>query len=137
MGCNQDDGVVGDGWLSTVEVTGLTPGNTYYIQVDRWGTADPGYFGIEVFDLNTLSTEDVNVNELFTYFPNPVSNNLTIRAQKNIQNVAVYNILGQEVLNNIPNTVESTVDMSNLKTGAYFVKVTIDNKTETIRIIRN
>lgn len=86
----------------------------------------------------TLSTEDFLFNDkLFTYYPNPVSNNLTIQAQKNIQNVTVYNMLGQEVLNNIPNTVESTVDMSNLKTGAYFVKVTIDNKTETIRVIRD
>lgn len=85
----------------------------------------------------TLSTEDVNANELFTYFPNPVSNNLTIKAQKNIQNVAVYNMLGQTVINSAPNTIESNVDMSALRAGAYFVKVTVEGVTETIRIIRN
>lgn len=136
LGCSQD--VVAN-FLSTVEITGLTAGNTYYIQVDRWGTADPGYFGIEVMDMATLSTEDLQANnqELFTYFPNPVSNNLTIKAQKNIQNITVFNMLGQTVINNVPNAIESNVDMSALKSGAYFVKVTVDNQTETIRIIRN
>jgi hypothetical protein len=66
-----------------------------------------------------------------------VTNNLTLRAQKDIQNVAVYNMLGQEVLRTAPNAVDSNVDMSALNSGAYFVKVTIDNISETIRIIKN
>ena len=139
LGCDQDGGDLGDGFLSTIILTGLDPGATYYIQVDRWGTQDPGYFGVEVFDMQTLSNNDIqtDTDKLFTYYPNPVTDNLTLNAQKNIQNVEVFNMLGQRVLNSLPNSVESTVDMSNLKTGAYFVKVTIDNTTETIRVIKN
>lgn len=73
----------------------------------------------------------------FTYFPNPVTNSLSLRGVQNIQNVAVYNMLGQEVLRTAPNNPASDVDMSNLQTGAYFVKVTIENTTKTIRIIKN
>jgi hypothetical protein len=46
-------------------------------------------------------------------------------------------MIGQEVLKTTPNKVENSIDMSALQTGAYFVKVTIDDKTETIRIIKN
>lgn len=36
----------------------------------------------------------------------------------------------------IPNTLTSEVDMSNLSQGAYFVKVTINDATQIIRIIK-
>jgi len=45
-------------------------------------------------------------------------------------------MLGQEVIKMMPNTVNSDVDMSSLSQGSYFVKVTINNTTQTIRIIK-
>jgi hypothetical protein len=59
-----------------------------------------------------------------------------LNAQKDIQNVAVYNMLGQEVIRTAPNTVNSTVNMNELSQGAYFVKVTIGNQIKTLRIIK-
>jgi hypothetical protein len=84
----------------------------------------------------TVGTQDYNMNELFTYYPNPVNNTLTLKGAKAIQDVAVYNMLGQEVLRTAPNMVNSDVDMSNLKAGTYFVKVTVENATKTIKIIK-
>ncbi len=72
----------------------------------------------------------------FTFYPNPVKNTLTLNAQNIIEQVAMYNMLGQEVLRATPNTVDSDLDMSNLQTGTYFVKVTIGNVTKTIRVIK-
>ena len=80
-----------------------------------------------------------NPNEMdttFKYFPNPIKNTLHLRAQNNIQNVSIYNMLGQEVLRTTPNNIESELDMSSLQTGAYFVKVTINDRMETVRIIK-
>ena len=48
----------------------------------------------------------------------------------------MHYMLGQEVLRTAPNNVNSTVDMSAFQTGAYFVKVTINDRTETIRVIK-
>ncbi|WP_179007737.1 T9SS type A sorting domain-containing protein [Winogradskyella forsetii] len=84
---------------------------------------------------DNLSIDDVN-EALFTYHPNPVKNALTLNAQNTIEQVAVYNMLGQEVLTAMPNSVDSDLDMSNLQTGTYFVKVTISNVTKTIRVIK-
>lgn len=87
-----------------------------------------------------LCGESLGINEAtlksFTYFPNPVTNTLNMKAQSTIQNVSIYNMLGQEVLRTSPNTLNSEVDMSSLQTGAYFVKVTINDATDTIRVIK-
>jgi len=85
----------------------------------------------------TLSVDDFDNGLAFTYFPNPVNNSLVLKAQKDIENISVYNMLGQEVLRTAPNTVHTEVNMSDLQSGAYFVKVTIDNATETVRVIKN
>jgi hypothetical protein len=108
--------------------------STYWISMSGFNGAE-GNFEI-VVSAATLSTDTFENENAFTYFPNPVKNELTLNAQKDIQNVAVYNMLGQEVIRTAPNTVNSTVNMNELSQGAYFVKVTIGNVTETIRVIK-
>lgn len=85
----------------------------------------------------SLDVDDFNTKSLFTYYPNPVNNTLTLNAQQAITNVAVFNMLGQEVIRTAPNAVSNEVNMSNLQSGAYFVQVTIGQRVETVRIIKN
>jgi len=73
----------------------------------------------------------------FTYFPNPVNNVLSIKAQASIDSITVYNMLGQTIVKSTPNTTTTAVDMSGLQTGAYFVQVAINNSIETVRVIKN
>jgi hypothetical protein len=96
-------------------------------------------FFIDDFSVTStsLGLEDVNTVSNFTFFPNPVNNVLTIKAQASIDSVIVYNMLGQAVVRSTPNTNDSTVDMSALQTGAYFVQVSINNTLKTVRVIKN
>ena len=129
------------GAANTLHIQPVTTGVTYYIQVWNDGSLlrssarTEGTFDILVEE-GVLSTEDFDEIELFTYYPNPVNNTLTLKAQRDIQNVSIYNMLGQEVLRTAPNAIENDVDMSTLQSGAYFVKVTIDDISETVRIIK-
>ncbi|MGG5487371.1 GEVED domain-containing protein [Gaetbulibacter sp. PBL-D1] len=137
-------------FTGTITVPASTPEGDYRMRVMiDWNDSNPGdddacSFGsgrgeVEDYKItvdNSLSTIGVETSQ-FTYFPNPVNDKLTLNAQSNIQNVAVYNMLGQEVINASPNTLDAEVDMANLNSGAYFVKVTIDNATKTIRVIKN
>ncbi|MEL0643240.1 T9SS type A sorting domain-containing protein [Olleya sp. Ti.3.14] len=119
-------------------VGGLTDGTTYYVRVSDDGTARaqaPGSFTLLLSE-SALSTVEFNTEALFSYYPNPVNDNLTLKAQKEISNVSVYNMLGQEVYRNAPNSVDNLVNMSDLQSGAYFVKVTIGDVTETIKVIK-
>jgi Secretion system C-terminal sorting domain len=72
----------------------------------------------------------------FKSFPNPVKDVLNLSYDKNITNVAVINLLGQEVLSSKLNTQEAKIDMSGLAAGAYMVKVTADNEVKTIKVIK-
>ena len=84
----------------------------------------------------SLSTNEFDNPSAFTYYPNPVKNTLILNAQNNIENVKIFNMLGQEVMNAKPQTLNSDLNMSNLETGTYFVKVTIANVTKTVRVIK-
>ena len=132
IGCNDDS----NGIYSLLSLSSLTPGSIIYIRVWEYNGDESEPFSISAYN-PALSIEEFQTQELFTYYPNPVNNALTLKAQQNIQDVAVYNMLGQEVLRLAPNTVSSEVNMTSLQTGAYFVKVMINNTTETIRIIKN
>ena len=61
---------------------------------------------------------------------------LTIQSQDNIQDVTIFNMLGQRVARLASNANHVQVDMSTLKTGVYFAKVTTAKGTETLRILK-
>lgn len=137
LACNDLGGIAGE----SLTISG-TAGTTYLIRVWSDGIAARTSVGARVegtFTVvadATLSVESFENDKGFTYFPNPVKNELTLNSQKDIQSVAIFNVLGQEVVRTAPNTISSVIDMKNLSTGAYFVRVTIDNVTETVRIIK-
>ncbi|GGG43005.1 T9SS-dependent choice-of-anchor J family protein [Bizionia arctica] len=130
-----DDNSAACGTGGNSEVTFTSDGvTTYYIMVEGYSTNN-GNFDLAI-TCSTIGIQDYNASELFTYYPNPVNNTLSLRGVKAIQNVAVYNMLGQEVLRSAPNTVDSDLDMSSLNAGTYFVRVTVENATKTIKIIK-
>ena len=124
--------------VETITYSGLSIGQTYYTRIYSYGSAVPtnGNFNIKVWTSSTLSIDDIEDQNGFTYFPNPVKNTLNLKAHNNIQNVSIYNMLGQEVVRTSPNSVNNEVDMSSLQAGAYIVRVTINDNTKTIRIIK-
>lgn len=82
--------------------------------------------------LSNASFEASNIK----MFPNPAKSNFTIDAQENIEKVSVYNLLGQEVVSKNPNTNSVTFDITNLQSGVYVVKATINGTVSTSRIIK-
>jgi len=83
----------------------------------------------------SLGFEDDEMSQ-FTYYPNPVNDQLTIRAQSNVKDITVFNMLGQVVLRQSPNTKDCLVDMAVMQSGAYFVQISIGNTVETVRVLK-
>ena len=96
-----------------------------------------GVWAFRFINSTALGIDDVNPVSSFNFFPNPVNDVLTIKAQASIDSITVYNMLGQAVVRSTPNTTDSKVDMSALQTGAYFVQVSINNTVKTVRVIKN
>jgi hypothetical protein len=61
---------------------------------------------------------------------------LSLRAQSNIQRVSIFTLLGQEVKILTPNTISVEVDMTELSKGAYFLNVSVNDVSETVKIIK-
>ncbi|ESU26468.1 hypothetical protein FLJC2902T_24370 [Flavobacterium limnosediminis JC2902] len=72
----------------------------------------------------------------FKAYPNPVKDVLNLSYSSEISSVEVYNMLGQNVLTKTLNVAQGQIDMSNLNSGNYIVKVTADGLTKTIKVIK-
>lgn len=132
------DATISGPTVEQISATGLTIGSTYYFRVYSFGAAIPANptFEFAVWTPQPLSSGDVLANTTFSYFPNPVKNTLSLKAQNNIENVTVFNIVGQAVIKTAPNTMESEIDMQSLNSGTYFAQVTINNVTKTIKVLK-
>ncbi|MBQ4818806.1 glycoside hydrolase family 9 protein [Aquimarina sp. MMG016] len=87
----------------------------------------------------TLSVDDFEpVSELFKVFPNPTSRLLNIKLPKNNANATLelYSIQGKKIIEKQLNNEESSINISNLNSGLYLIKVFGDNNTYTSKIIK-
>lgn len=120
----------GSGGGESISTT-VTAGTQYWLNIGHWSGStnnSEGPFTLDVSSSDvTLDVEGFEVNSAFTFYPNPVKNTLTLTAQNNIEQVTVFNMLGQAVLKLAPNTTTFEVDMTTLGSGTYFAQVTINN----------
>jgi len=83
----------------------------------------------------TVSRSDFDVFG-FSYYPNPVNDMLHFSSNATIENVVITNMLGQQV-SVLLSSDNKNLDMSNLPTGNYLVKITIEGVAKTIKVIKN
>jgi hypothetical protein len=84
------------------------------------------------------ATASVSGNELLnvTMYPNPTSSSLNISAQNIINSAAIYNILGKQVMSLEINKTSESIDVSNLSSGIYLIKYTVNNAVGTAKFIK-
>ncbi|AWM12990.1 peptidase M1 [Flavobacterium sediminis] len=82
---------------------------------------DPNYHIISRNNTATLGTDSFTIDESITLYPNPVQDVLTIKMPNSmlLQNVTIYNDLGQKVLE----SEQSEIDLTALADGMYAVKL--------------
>ncbi|MEM7187645.1 MAG: T9SS type A sorting domain-containing protein, partial [Bacteroidota bacterium] len=82
-----------------------------------------------------LSTEDNNAVEIAAV-PNPVINDLNLRSNESINQITIYNAVGQVVLQNAPNSSDVNLDVSQLQTGIYIARVATDSGSQILRVVK-
>jgi subtilisin family serine protease len=91
-----------------------------------------------VYDDYLLGLDVVNTTE-FSVFPNPVQNNLKFLTHQDLSETAeieIFNALGQSIFQaKMPN--DKQLDVSNLSSGMYFIKISDGNQSATQKIIKN
>lgn len=85
----------------------------------------------------TLDVEDFDKSIISKVYPNPTQDLLTINSESNIESVSIYTFTGQMLEEYYFENKNIQVSLENLSTGIYFVKVSANSKTQTIKIIKN
>ncbi len=137
IGCDDNGGLPGvNDLMSKLSLTAQTPNATVFVSVGKSGNSTPNntdsQFRIAVYD-PSLATNSID-NAHFYFHPNPVKNVLNLSYNLQITNISIANMLGQEVFTQSPNANQMEVDLVNLSSGIYLIKVTSDQQTKTIKI---
>jgi hypothetical protein len=77
-----------------------------------------------------------NLKVDFQYFPNPVTDILTITAKDNIDRIEIYDVNGKQVMNSKSGNPTSKVYMANYTAGTYFVKVFVGNGSKSVTVVK-
>jgi len=148
--------IVGSGKADIVFGTGCAPttaNKVIWAAIEYTGTYTHGEIYTAVFNVysengftgntvtinitvdNTASIEDLEKFN-FSYAPNPSRDFINLSAANNIENVEIFNLLGQKLISKDLNSNNETVDISNLVKGVYLMNVTIDGSKGSFKIIK-
>lgn len=101
-------------------------------------TSDLGIVYLDNIYVYRDATASLDTHNLFniSLSPSPALNDLKISAQENIDNIIIYNLLGKKVFKTNINKKEEVIDVSNLNSGIYILKYTINKAVGTIKFIK-
>jgi len=86
--------------------------------------------------VNSTLGIDKNIIKGFALYPNPVDDVLNIETQENINNIKIFNPLGQQIVNKNANTNNISVNINYLPKGIYFVIVNTDKTIKSVEIMK-
>ncbi len=80
--------------------------------------------------VSVLGNESFDTNE-FSYYPNPVIDNLNITYNKNILSVQIFDLTGRMVKSIQPNSENVSINLTDLSTAMYIAKVKCEDNSQT------
>lgn len=139
------DGTLGSGpWAPPIAAplgTGSTGnGQQFDPNTLAWGPSLDGGTGNQhgyPFDVTgtVLSLVD-NSFEGFSYYPNPTTEILNVNAKSNIENITLFNVLGQQLLSVSPDSLSAKLNIANLSAGMYVMKATVNGTVGSFNIVK-
>jgi len=101
------------------------------------GTSGGGGFGYGLyFDSKTVLGVEENSLEGFKYYPNPANEILNLSAKNTIEQVSIYSLLGQKVLESTPNQTDAALNVAMLSPGVYILKLAVNGQSASYKFIK-
>ena len=119
--------------LRTVDIiTGMT------IFISPIGSVQPG--GIVQIGWTSAPSEQLGIDDHlfddFTFYPNPVGDNLTVSSSSEIESIEIHNILGQQVLKQNIGVLSASIDLANLSAGNYILVAIVNGERGSFKLIK-
>ena len=109
----------------------------YFIdELNGWYVADNGQITHTTGDPLSVQQNNLNAIEGFSFYPNPAQDQLMLKANQKIDQVEVYNLLGQQLMLVKPNVSSYQLKLNTIKSGLYFIKVKTNGKTGTYKVLK-
>lgn len=118
-------------------------GSVYAFSPDNgvaWNLTGSGGDGVYTFSgecVPIILEVSENALEGFSFYPNPASSTLSLKAANNIDAVSLYNLLGQKVIDMKVDATTSEINVSGLSAGTYIMKVDVDGQIGTYKVLKN
>ena len=128
--------------VERIDIENATPG-IYTIQVTHKANLlsnNPQAFSLIVSGSTsgvTLGTGQFDFNKSIVLYPNPTNSILNFAVPNNLEvsQVALYDVLGKQVLSNAQ-LLNNSLDVSNLSKGIYLVSFTCDGQSVTKKFVK-
>ena len=133
-----DAGDTGTPTPHTLDLSALAGETTVYVAFRHWDCTDQDFISIDdvTVEAQSLSIEEFTANT-FNHSYNKNTDKLTLESSSvPFNNVDIFNIIGQRVINQTLTQSKEVIDMSNLKDGIYLVKVISQGQIQTIKILK-
>ena len=114
-------------WKSVANTTTVIPENT--LLGFRFGNIRP--ITPQNANVALLGTETFTASN-FSIYPNPASSTISISSNEIFETVSVYNMMGAEVIS----TTGNSVNVENLASGVYILKLSNNSQSVTKRFIK-
>jgi serine protease AprX len=97
-------------------------------------------YGIPDLDVarNIALSVDKSLIEDFSFYPNPVKSELNIEFPLNVNQIelSIYNQLGQEIVHRAVQDNSKMINVSDLASGIYLIKLSFENSSKTFKFIK-
>ncbi len=84
---------------------------------------------VAVLNANSVSTNNTNVNNFITIYPNPCENIVHIQAPNNMYTIVVFDMLGNALFSTKSGKNTMNIDTHTWKKGVYFLHIKDSNDT--------
>jgi hypothetical protein len=122
-----DSGDNGGGSVALLDINN----EVIYSSSGNYGSGESANFSTDSF----LAIGSNNL-DLVTIYPNPAKTTVTITNAENA-NVVIYDVLGKTVLNRNNISLSQEIEVSNLQTGTYFIKIEKEGASSVQKLLIN
>lgn len=90
---------------------------------------------VRIFENIALSTADFD-NTIIAFYPNPAQDFVNFSSKNSIEDIIIYNLLGQEVLTKEVNSNQFSIDISHLSSGTYIAQLNQNQKSKSVKLLK-
>jgi hypothetical protein len=84
----------------------------------------------------TLSNGNFEIDDSISVYPNPTKSNININCQNTIKTIQLYDVQGRLLETKLVDDLQTSIDISEKSKGIYFLKITSDNGSKVVKVVK-